>query len=1253
MTHVPTVGFAILLVSFVEAAPTERADVLQTSSSDQSVALAPRARRALDRRCSQQESRWCPYWQALGFCSHSYVHWMHQNCGRTCGVVDCNPAAACVPTHTAELIAIVSPAADRFGECEDKMVVVVKGVVAVDDVTTRVNDISLNINQTIATVNKVLHTIESPLGKKSPLKTSLLLGKIPIYGPVAKTTWKFVLRLSKLMAKITKIVAKITAKVHQVTNKLRKVFVKAGKTTGAVAKFLRVTDTMLVEAKKCMEAGVGCNVFETVAEQLQALIPAIETLGAAGQSCSTALEPVMAVARLIQLVAGELNTAIAPVKRIFDEVKKIARDVDALVGKIGVEVAKWGSCLTDIPIVGQVGQLMSCPASEFTGLSQFAFDAIEVEIQNALSNLLKKPVQDFVKLVIPDGIDFEVPDTSKLLEIRVPPELLGCRPVQLARDAYQSTVADLQAKYLPELPLRVSTEAIEAEVLAEVDAVFAPVALRQYESACEQAWEGVTSIDLNNYETDCPLWEIFQPVDQAKTLNEWYGRGLDGAKKLQTIAKRISQNVDATRTIVADAAPVLERPELFTAKYQYAIDTNAIEDDDEDIKCMVLRESGKGKGCGPPQVNGLPSGYDECQCANVNEIRYSFETAFLQVMTDIHQYQGICAWLTEGGQSYLGGETFGNPLFDELGPGVVKLFNGGRDPAREAQFRNYHATFEGLCTEEKYIARDGPLPIERMPELSDFMGRIALRYHESAGFTTTWSEIQPGWKSLFDAHISSAKTRGAPASDPNYFIRGGSSLLAGKNYDHFARDVHFELKCRRAANGMPCQWKADDTTAPTCECLVLRKGSAAPVVTAWSDYRHPNQYAIDRLTRPAAHFQRYRTLEADKQQAVRELGLTSIWDDLIGAESLSPMVVEQPGYRHVGGAGWCTDVAGAEGTARKFAIYQTLEQATSACDADQACVAVAFRSDGQSSALYTSTGCTADCSNTAWLKDQSLIVGSSAVSPYTCHVKNVAQEAARKRSYFRGKVCIPGSEQACRDAAAAAGVTYAQAPAWPIWLAPPGCFKLWNTIWYRDTGTDNERVASPAQFGAVHFAQTRPVGHDCTGPERSYEHIAQPWLEIREQEWSALSHTVKRNLEILGWTPLMWDGEKKELQINSRGHLQEEAEHLCKPAHETVDEYLLGLEMRPSEVFVCGPPDLGYAACRCDAAPATEYTLPDTYAILANDPINSRRKCRLLRKNLVQLGNPLYDPSRFEPGQTAGCGVFEEGYDDCDCTHVE
>lgn len=94
-------------------------------------------------------------------------------------------------------------------------------------------------------------------------------------------------------------------------------------------------------------------------------------------------------------------------------------------------------------------------------------------------------------------------------------------------------------------------------------------------------------------------------------------------------------------------------------------------------------------------------------------------------------------------------------------------------------------------------------------------------------------------------------------------------------------------------------------------------------------------------------------------------------------------------YRRIG-QGWCTNAAGSEGTARKFTTYPTLAAAKDACNADASCVAIAFHNNRfHTSAVYTSTGCTANCDRTEWLRDRSLIVGSSGVASYTCHVKNV------------------------------------------------------------------------------------------------------------------------------------------------------------------------------------------------------------------------------------------------------------------------
>ncbi|EOD08755.1 hypothetical protein EMIHUDRAFT_459945, partial [Emiliania huxleyi CCMP1516] len=89
----------------------------------------------------------------------------------------------------------------------------------------------------------------------------------------------------------------------------------------------------------------------------------------------------------------------------------------------------------------------------------------------------------------------------------------------------------------------------------------------------------------------------------------------------------------------------------------------------------------------------------------------------------------------------------------------------------------------------------------------------------------------------------------------------------------------------------------------------------------------------------------------------------------------------------VGSSGWCTDANNGEGTARKFVVYQSLASAKEACFNDFACVAIAFRTEpGYASVVYTSTGCTDDCTRTEWLEDRSLIVGSSGDSRYECYV---------------------------------------------------------------------------------------------------------------------------------------------------------------------------------------------------------------------------------------------------------------------------
>merc|ERR1712018_929577 len=76
------------------------------------------------------------------------------------------------------------------------------------------------------------------------------------------------------------------------------------------------------------------------------------------------------------------------------------------------------------------------------------------------------------------------------------------------------------------------------------------------------------------------------------------------------------------------------------------------------------------------------------------------------------------------------------------------------------------------------------------------------------------------------------------------------------------------------------------------------------------------------------------------------------------------------------GNGWCVDDNGGEGTARKFIGDTSYKSTEDTCNADDKCVAFAYAADTGIAVLYTTTGCTEGCSNTAWAENPSLITGA-------------------------------------------------------------------------------------------------------------------------------------------------------------------------------------------------------------------------------------------------------------------------------------
>lgn len=75
----------------------------------------------------------------------------------------------------------------------------------------------------------------------------------------------------------------------------------------------------------------------------------------------------------------------------------------------------------------------------------------------------------------------------------------------------------------------------------------------------------------------------------------------------------------------------------------------------------------------------------------------------------------------------------------------------------------------------------------------------------------------------------------------------------------------------------------------------------------------------------------------------------------------------------VAGNGFCAAADGSESHARRF-LETNCTQAGAACAADSACIAYACTDSRSLSALYTTTGCTQDCSALGWQMNPSLII---------------------------------------------------------------------------------------------------------------------------------------------------------------------------------------------------------------------------------------------------------------------------------------
>lgn len=98
-------------------------------------------------------------------------------------------------------------------------------------------------------------------------------------------------------------------------------------------------------------------------------------------------------------------------------------------------------------------------------------------------------------------------------------------------------------------------------------------------------------------------------------------------------------------------------------------------------------------------------------------------------------------------------------------------------------------------------------------------------------------------------------------------------------------------------------------------------------------------------------------------------------------------------YTVVPGSGWCQTAYGGEGTARRFSVTNTKQEAMDACSIDNKCVAFSWDHVSRQTVFYTTTGCTSDCSHTAWQSNRNLITKAGWCCGQThwryaqCHVK--------------------------------------------------------------------------------------------------------------------------------------------------------------------------------------------------------------------------------------------------------------------------
>ena len=110
------------------------------------------------------------------------------------------------------------------------------------------------------------------------------------------------------------------------------------------------------------------------------------------------------------------------------------------------------------------------------------------------------------------------------------------------------------------------------------------------------------------------------------------------------------------------------------------------------------------------------------------------------------------------------------------------------------------------------------------------------------------------------------------------------------------------------------------------------------------------------------------------------------------------------------GHGWCVDAKGHESTARRFLSDASYFSASSICSSDDKCAGFVYEEDTRKAIVYTTTGCTKDCSVATWTQNPTLI--KAAVSKWRsvtsfenglCHRK---RRGKSKRQYFHVKICL-------------------------------------------------------------------------------------------------------------------------------------------------------------------------------------------------------------------------------------------------------